>query len=126
MSLKLSLGIRPGAAEFVPKTECEREKEGEVRLGLSEVAARQDVWPRPLRKKVGLETVGRRHGCNHLSQFVAMASKTTSHPKAKIMKKVPFSFALSRISSGIWAGPGPSFHGFPHCATSIFPPHNAS
>ena len=86
-------GIRMGsAAETVPKKDGERESGG-WRLGLSEVAARQDVWPRPLREKVGLARgdgrLERGHPparCNHLSQFVAMASKTTSQRRIPGLK----------------------------------------
>ena len=99
-------GILAGsAAETVPKKDGERESGG-WRLGLSEVAARQDVWPRPLREKVGLARGDGRlergpppARCNHLSQFVAMASKTTSQRRipgrAEIMKKVPLSNTTS-------------------------------
>ena len=108
MSLGLELGPwNPGglSRKTVPKKDGERESGG-WRLGLSEVAARQDVWPRPLREKVGLARgdgrLERGHPparCNHLSQFVAMASKTTSQRRipgrAEIMKKVPLSNTMS-------------------------------
>lgn len=66
------------------------------------MAARQDVWPSPLRKKVGLETAGLQPLepiCGNGLENDVTASRRIL-PKAKIMKKVPFSFALSRISSG--------------------------
>ena len=96
MSLELELGPwNPGGLSRRSRSKERRRKResGGWRLGLGEVAARQDVWPRPLREKVGLARgdgrLERGHPparCNHLSQFVAMASKTTSQRRIPGLK----------------------------------------
>ena len=93
------------AAETVPKKDGERESGG-WRLGLSEVAARQDVWPRPLREKVGLARGDGRLERGHpparpLQPLEPICGNglendvTASHPGAEIMKKVPRSITMS-------------------------------